>query len=202
MFEPITLPYGAKMLFNTVKLRPGVAFEDVELAVGEMCNVVKETYGGDKGGFLAGPLHRIRLGRGVAEPVALGRRAFRDRHLLALVRGAREVARRRRVCREVRRAGDDVLRFEGARLRDAVAGGALGAMEVLTRSVPGLTLRVRRTAPQGRISLSNQQKNTYRGLLARLLQTRPFRALLAGTRQGCCRGLNEMASDLRSSSRH
>ena len=45
MFEPITLPFGAKMLFNTVKLKPGVKFEDVELAVGEMCNVVKETYG-------------------------------------------------------------------------------------------------------------------------------------------------------------
>jgi len=29
MFEPITLPYGAKMLFNTVKLRPGVTFEAV-----------------------------------------------------------------------------------------------------------------------------------------------------------------------------
>ena len=38
MFEPITLPFGAKMLFNTVKLKPGVKFEDVELAVGEMCN--------------------------------------------------------------------------------------------------------------------------------------------------------------------
>ena len=59
MFEPITVPFGAKMLFNTVKLRPGVAFEDVELAVGEMCNVVKETYGGDKGGFLAGQVFRF-----------------------------------------------------------------------------------------------------------------------------------------------
>ena len=59
MFDPITLPFGAKMLFNTVKLRPGVSFEDVELAVGEMCNVVKETYGGDKGGFLAGQVFRF-----------------------------------------------------------------------------------------------------------------------------------------------
>src|SRR2546427_11967681 len=49
MFGPITLPFGAKMLFNTVKLKPGVTFEDVELAVGEICSVVKETYGGDKG---------------------------------------------------------------------------------------------------------------------------------------------------------
>ena len=59
MFEPITLPYGAKMLFNTVKLKPGVQFEEVELAVGEMCNVVKETYGGDKGGFIAGQVFRF-----------------------------------------------------------------------------------------------------------------------------------------------
>jgi len=59
VFAPITLPYGAKMLFNTVKLKPGVTFEDVELAVGEMCNAVKETYGGDKGGFIAGQVFRF-----------------------------------------------------------------------------------------------------------------------------------------------
>ena len=59
MFNPITLPFGAKMLFNTVKLKPGVRFEEVELAVGEMCNVVKETYGGDKGGFIAGQVFRF-----------------------------------------------------------------------------------------------------------------------------------------------
>jgi hypothetical protein len=59
MFNPITLPFGAKMLFNTVKLKPGVKFEDVELAVGEMCNVVKETYGGDKGGFVAGQVFKF-----------------------------------------------------------------------------------------------------------------------------------------------
>jgi len=59
MFDPITLPFGAKMLFNTVKLKPGVTFEEVELAVGEMCNVVKETYGGDKGGFIAGQVFKF-----------------------------------------------------------------------------------------------------------------------------------------------
>ena len=59
MFNPITLPFGAKMLFNTVTLKPGVKFEDVELAVGEMCNVVKETYGGDKGGFIAGQVFKF-----------------------------------------------------------------------------------------------------------------------------------------------
>jgi len=59
MFDPITLPFGAKMLFNSVKLKPGVTFEEVELAVGEMCNVVKETYGGDKGGFIAGQVFKF-----------------------------------------------------------------------------------------------------------------------------------------------
>ena len=59
MFGPITLPFGAKMLFNTVMLKPGVTFEDVELAVGELCSVVKGAYGGDKGGFLAGQVFKF-----------------------------------------------------------------------------------------------------------------------------------------------
>lgn len=59
MFGPITLPFGVKMLFNTVTLKPGVSFEDVELAVGELCSVVKETYGGDKGGFPAGQVFKF-----------------------------------------------------------------------------------------------------------------------------------------------
>ena len=54
MFGPITLPFGAKMLFNTVKLKTGVTFEQVEMVIGELCSVVKETYGGDKAGFIAG----------------------------------------------------------------------------------------------------------------------------------------------------
>ncbi|MBX3664938.1 MAG: hypothetical protein KIT18_12025 [Burkholderiales bacterium] len=59
MFDPVSIPFGAKMLFNTVRLRPGVAFEDVELALGEMCNVVKNGYGGDRGGFIAGQVFRF-----------------------------------------------------------------------------------------------------------------------------------------------
>lgn len=59
MFTPITIPFGVKMLFNTVKLRPGVAMEDVEMTLGEMCNVVKDTYGGDKGGFVAGQVFQF-----------------------------------------------------------------------------------------------------------------------------------------------
>jgi hypothetical protein len=59
MFGPITLPFGGRMLFNTLKLKPGVTYDDVELALAEMCNVVKETYGGDKGGFIAGQVFRF-----------------------------------------------------------------------------------------------------------------------------------------------
>lgn len=59
MYTPITIPFGVKMLFNTVKLKPGVKMEDVELALGEMCNVVKDTYGGDKGGFVAGQVFQF-----------------------------------------------------------------------------------------------------------------------------------------------
>lgn len=54
MFAPISIPFGAKMLFNTATIKPDVPFDDVELALAEMCNVVKDTYGGDKGGFIAG----------------------------------------------------------------------------------------------------------------------------------------------------
>lgn len=59
MYGPITIPYGARLLFNTIKLKPGVTYDDVELALAEMCNVVKETYGGDKGGFVAGQVFRF-----------------------------------------------------------------------------------------------------------------------------------------------
>jgi heme-degrading monooxygenase HmoA len=59
MFGPIIVPYGAKMLFNTVTLKPGVTFEDVELAVGELCSVVKETYSDNKGGFIAGQVFKF-----------------------------------------------------------------------------------------------------------------------------------------------
>lgn len=58
MFTSITIPYGCKMLFNAVKLKPGITAEDVELALGEMCHVVKETYGDESGGFIAGQVFK------------------------------------------------------------------------------------------------------------------------------------------------
>ena len=54
MFNPITIPFGAVMLYNVVKLKPGVTAEDVEMAIGEMCNTVKNTYGNEEGGFIGG----------------------------------------------------------------------------------------------------------------------------------------------------
>jgi hypothetical protein len=79
MFGPLAVPFGAKMLFNTVKLKPDVSFDDAELAVGEMCNVVKETYGGAKGGFCGGQVFRFS---GFASPEgSLGGVAPADAHL-------------------------------------------------------------------------------------------------------------------------
>lgn len=59
MFSPVSIPFGAKMLFNTATIKPGVDFEDVELALAEMCNVVKDTYGGNRGGFIAGQVFQF-----------------------------------------------------------------------------------------------------------------------------------------------
>ena len=59
MFDAISIPFGAKMLFNTVKLKPGVSMDDVEIAIGEMCNAVKNKYGGSHGGFIAGQVFKF-----------------------------------------------------------------------------------------------------------------------------------------------
>lgn len=59
MFGPISIPFGARMLFNEIRLKPDTSMDDVELALAEMCNVVKETYGNDRGGFIAGQVFRF-----------------------------------------------------------------------------------------------------------------------------------------------
>ncbi len=59
MFEPLAVPFGCVMLYNVVKLKPGVSVEDVEMSLGEMCNVVKNTYGDDKGGFIGGQVYKF-----------------------------------------------------------------------------------------------------------------------------------------------
>ena len=58
MFEPIEIPFGCVMLFNVVDLKEGVSVADVELVLGEMCNVVKNAYGDEKGGFIAGQVFK------------------------------------------------------------------------------------------------------------------------------------------------
>lgn len=58
MFHPIEIPFGCVMLFNVVKLKEGVTVEDVEMELGEMCNVVKNTYGDDNGGFIGGQVYK------------------------------------------------------------------------------------------------------------------------------------------------
>src|SRR3989344_6345882 len=59
MFMPLTIPFGSVMLYNVLKLKPGVMKEDVELAIGEMCNVVKNTYGDKHGGFIGGQVFKF-----------------------------------------------------------------------------------------------------------------------------------------------
>lgn len=54
MFGPITVPYECVMLYNVARLKDGIDFDDVEFALGEMCNHVKETYDG----FIAGQVYR------------------------------------------------------------------------------------------------------------------------------------------------
>jgi len=58
MFHPINIPFGCVMLFNVVDLKEGVTVEDVEMVLGEMCNVVKNNYGDDQGGFIGGQVYK------------------------------------------------------------------------------------------------------------------------------------------------
>jgi len=58
MFHPINIPFGCVMLFNVVDLKEGVSVSDVELVLGEMCNVVKNNYGDDNGGLIGGQVYK------------------------------------------------------------------------------------------------------------------------------------------------
>lgn len=59
MFNPLTVPFGCVMLYNVVELKEGKSIEDVELALGELCNVVKNTYGDLEGGFIGGQVFKF-----------------------------------------------------------------------------------------------------------------------------------------------
>lgn len=78
MFNPITIPFGSKMLFNYVKLKPGVSMDDVELALGEMCNTVKNTYG-HGGGFIAGQV--FKAAGFISEEGSVNAPAASDEHI-------------------------------------------------------------------------------------------------------------------------
>jgi len=58
MFNAVEIPFESVMLFNIVKLKSDVDMDDVEMAMGEMCNTVKETYGNEQGGFIAGQVFK------------------------------------------------------------------------------------------------------------------------------------------------
>jgi len=59
MFSTLSIPFGCVMLYNVVKLKTGVTEEDVQLKLGELCNVVKNTYGDDQGGFIGGQVFKF-----------------------------------------------------------------------------------------------------------------------------------------------
>ena len=80
MFHPITIPFDAVMLSNVVKLKDGVSVDDAELALGEMCNVVKNTYGNDEGGFIAGQV--FKYSGFVSEEGSFDDEKKSDEHLL------------------------------------------------------------------------------------------------------------------------
>ena len=44
MFDAIKIPYESVMLYNTATLKNGVDFDEVEMAIADMCSLVKETY--------------------------------------------------------------------------------------------------------------------------------------------------------------
>ncbi len=67
------------MLFNVARLKRNIAFEQVEMAIGEMCNVVKESYGDDHGGFIAG--QAFRYNGFVSEEGSLGPREKAEEHV-------------------------------------------------------------------------------------------------------------------------
>jgi hypothetical protein len=58
MFKTVQIPYESVMLFNIVKLKSGVDIDDVEMAMGEMCNIVKNNYSDENGGFIAGQVFK------------------------------------------------------------------------------------------------------------------------------------------------
>ncbi len=66
------------MLFNTLTLNPGITFEQIERTIGELCMMIKETYGNEKGGFLAGQV--FKFSGFISQEGSLGRSTTTDDH--------------------------------------------------------------------------------------------------------------------------
>lgn len=59
MYGPIEIPGGVKMLYNVLTLKEGVVLEDIEMTIGELCEVVSRAYGNEMGGFVCGQVFKF-----------------------------------------------------------------------------------------------------------------------------------------------
>ena len=75
MFGPITIPYEAVMMYNVARLKQDIDFDDVELAVAEMCSLVKETYPD----FIAGQVFKYE--GFISEEGSVGDYGFEGNHI-------------------------------------------------------------------------------------------------------------------------
>ena len=75
MFGPITIPYESVMMYNVARLKQDIDFDDVELAVAEMCSLVKETYPD----FIAGQVFRYE--GFISEEGSVGDYGFEGNHI-------------------------------------------------------------------------------------------------------------------------
>jgi len=78
MFQPVTIPFDCVMLFNRIYLKEGITVEDVELELGEMCNVVKNNYR-DEGGFIAGQV--LEFTGFASKEGSIGKRPDKEKHV-------------------------------------------------------------------------------------------------------------------------
>ena len=53
MFDALHFPYNSVMLYNVAKLKQNIVEEDIELALGERCNTVKNKYSNHRGALSA-----------------------------------------------------------------------------------------------------------------------------------------------------
>lgn len=54
MFRPITIPGQSVMMFNRLRMKKDVDIDEIEEVVGDICNIMNNTFGNNEGGFYAG----------------------------------------------------------------------------------------------------------------------------------------------------